>query len=169
MQDHSVMEEHPVGTGEETLPVSVYLVGVGVPAEAEPTSQAGDVRVYRDGGFLEGVGKHDVGGLPADAWQRDQFVERAWHGSTVSLDEDTAGCNEVPRLGAEQADGPDVRLYLVWSSNGEPLGTRERLEQRRGRLVDADVGCLRREHGGHQELEGIAEVELGPGVRIELA
>src|SRR5487761_2485145 len=67
-----------------------------------------DVRVHRTGGLAEGHVEHHIGGLAAHARQRFERFAGARHLATVLLDQDGAGCEQVLRLGAKQADAADV-------------------------------------------------------------
>ncbi len=76
--------------------------------------------------------------------------------------------DERVRLGAEEAGGPDHLLQLGAVGRGVRRGVRVPREQRGRDQVHPDVGGLRRQHGGDQQLEGVLEVELAVGVRVAL-
>ena len=70
--------------------------------------------------------------------------------------------DDVLRLGAEEADGLDVVAQPLLAERHIFAGVSATLEQRRGRLVDADIGRLGRQHHGDQQGEGVDVFELGP-------
>ena len=84
------------------------------------------------------------------------------------LDEDPAQRDQVLRLGAKEADRADQFDDPLLAEDQHLLrGVGER-EERRGRLVDAGIGRLRRQHDGDQQGEGIDEFELGLRDRARL-
>lgn len=80
------------------------LAGGDVGAVADPE----DMRVHRHGELVESGVEHDVGGLAADAGQGFQVLAIVRHLAAMPFDEQTAGFDDVFRLGRVQADGLDV-------------------------------------------------------------
>ena len=74
----------------------------------------------------------------------------------------------MPKCGAKKrqwvAERPEQLLHVLARSGGHRLGRGVGREQRRAGRVDPSVGRLRGDHGDHEALEGVGEVELGPGV-----
>ena len=92
--------------------------------------------------------------------QRLQRFAVARHLAAVALDQCPAQRDDVLRLGVEQADRLDALAQALFAQR-QHLRRRVGLgEQRLGRLVDADVGRLRRQHHRDQQRVGIDEREL---------
>ena len=134
--------------------------------EAGAVRDAEDVRVDRHRGLAESDVEHDVGGLAADAGQCFERHAVAGHPAAVPRDQQAAGFEQVLRLGAVEADRADVRGEAV-------LAEREHLGRRVGdgeqpprRLVDADIGRLRREQHRSEQLEHVGVFEFGLGLRV---
>ena len=70
------------------------------------------------------------------------------------------------RLRAEETGGVNLRLELRRRRLRERARVGIALEQRRRDQVHALIGRLRREDRRDQQLEGVAVVELGVGVRM---
>ena len=134
--------------------------------ETGPVADAEDVGVDGNGGVAEGRVEHDVGRLAPDAGQRLERRPVLGDHAAMPLDQQATGGDDVPRLGAEQADGLDKfgkaflaeRQHRLW-------GRRDRKEPRR-RLVDPDIGRLRREDDGDQQLERRRVFEFGGRRRV---
>ena len=71
-------------------------------------------------------------------------------------------------LHAEQADGLDVADQLLLAERHHLGRGLDDLEQRRRGAVDADVGRLRREHDGDQQMIDVVVFQLGLGLRHRL-
>ncbi len=128
-----------------------------------------DVGVDGDRRFAERGVQHDVRGLAADAGQGFQRLAVARHFAAVLLDEDAAGGDQVRGLRVVQADGVDVALQPGFAECQDPRRRVRHREQFPRRLVDADVGGLRREQHGGEQLEGRGVFELGGRMRVQLA
>ena len=70
------------------------------------------------------------------------------------------------RLVAEEAGGADQFFQLGEGGGGHRLGRGEGLEERGGDEIDADVGTLRGEDGGDEELPRALVVEGADGVGV---
>src|SRR5690625_375316 len=137
--------------------------------QAGAVGDAEDVRVHGNGRFAEGGVEDHVGGLAADAGQRLQFLARARNLAAVVFDQDAAGGDDVFGLVVVQADGVDVALESVFAQVEDGPGGAGHREQLARGLVDADVGCLRGQGHGDQQLERRGVFQLGGRARIELA
>ena len=73
--------------------------------------------------------------------------------------------DDVLGLGVEQADGLDVVHQPLEPSATICCGVVDPFEQRLGRLVDADVGRLGRQHHGDQQRIGVDVFQLRLGLR----
>ena len=69
--------------------------------------------------------------------------------------------DDVARLGAKQADRADQLGDARFAERQHHLRRVGQGEQRRGRLVDPDIGRLRRQHDRDQQGERVDEFELG--------
>ena len=125
-----------------------------------------DVRVDRDGRLAEGDVEHDVGGLAADARQLLQLVAFSRYLAAEFVDQDARRGDHVLRLGVEQADGLDVLLEALLAEFEHCLRRFHLGEQRAGRLVDPDVGRLRRQRDRDQQRVRIHIFELGLRRRV---
>ncbi len=70
---------------------------------------------------------------------------------------------------AEEADGFDVRLDLLWGRCGVVGWGRERFEESGGRFVDSCIGGLGAEDGRDEELVGSGEGQFAVGIGVVLA
>jgi hypothetical protein len=81
----------------------------------------------------------------------------------VLLEQDLAGGDDVLGLGAVQADGADVAGQLVHAQGQYLRGVLATGYSLRVALLTADVGRLRRQQHGDQQLERRRVFELGFG------
>src|SRR5512132_1853324 len=117
-------------------------------SEAGAVGHSEDVRIDGDRRLAERYVEYDVGGLPPDAGERFEGVAVTGHLAAVAFDQRPAQRDHVLRLGVEQADGLDTLAQALFAER-QHLRRRVHLtEQRLRRLVDADVGRLRRQHDG---------------------
>jgi len=70
----------------------------------------------------------------------------------VFLEEHPGESDHVLRLGAEEADGPDVLLEARLAQGGDRLRRAGRGKELAGGEIHALVRGLRREHDRHQQL-----------------
>jgi hypothetical protein len=110
-----------------------------------PVAEAEDMRVDGDGRLAEGRVEHDIGRLAPDTGQRFERRALGGHFAAMQFDQHPAGGDDVLRLGAKEADGLDVfESALPRPAPASPPASGGRKQPRR-RLVDADVGRLRRQ------------------------
>ena len=60
----------------------------------------------------------------------------------------------------------NIGFDLFFGGGGEGGRIRVAGEERRGYLIDAHIGGLRREHRGDQQFKGVREVEFSHGVGV---
>ena len=99
----------------------------------------------------------------------DEVLQPGRHLAAVTLDERLAELEQRLGLGAEEPERADDRLEPLAVGAGHRAGVGVGREQRRPHGVDPLVGGLRAQHGDDQQLEGVVEVELAPGVGVGLA
>src|SRR5262249_25635683 len=126
---------------------------VAVPREAEAPRKPPDVRIDGDPRRVEGIAENHVGGLAADAGERDEFVERAGHFPAEPLDNGEAAGPNVFRLILVEARWLDELLEFLDVAASEVLGRLETSEEGRRDEVHAGVGALRREDRGDEQLQ----------------
>ena len=128
--------------------------------QAGAVGNAEDVRIDREGFRSERAVHHHVGGLAPHPRQAGQHVAISRNLTTEIADQDFRQGDHVFRLGIEQADGLDVLFQPLFTQRDHLRRGRDGLEQLAGRLVDADVSGLGREHDRDQQLIGIAEFQF---------
>jgi len=134
--------------------------------EASAVGDAKDVCVDGEGFRTKGAVHDDIGGLASDPGQRFERGGVGGHFAVVIGDQRTRQRDDVLCLGVEQPDRLDVRLEPVLAER-DHLGGRFHLgEQRARRLVDADVGRLRRQDDRDEQLEVIGEFKFGDRIGI---
>ncbi|VXA85183.1 hypothetical protein AERO8C_20333 [Aeromonas veronii] len=144
----------------------LHLIHVLAYRKASAVRYPEDMGIDGDGGPAKGGVEYHVGGLAADAGQGFQRFAILRHLAAVALQQDGAGLDDVLGLGVEEANGLDVLLEPVHPEIQHCLrGVGHRIELV-GRLVDADIGRLRREQHSNQQLERRVEVELCGGVGV---
>jgi hypothetical protein len=82
--------------------------------------------------------------------------------------EDFGHGHHILGLGVEQADRLDVILEAILAQIEHVLRRLDDFEQRPRRLVDADIGRLRRQRDGDQQLIRVAELQFRLRVRVGL-
>ena len=162
------MRAQPEGLRHALFELGLDLLGGLALGEAGAVADAQDMRVHREGLLPEPAIEHDIGGLAAHAGQADEILARVGHLAAIFVDQQLAERDHVLGLGIEQADGLDVLLQPVFAQGEHRLRRLDCAEQRAGRLVDADIGCLRGERDRHHQLVGIAIFQLGLGRGIVL-
>ena len=101
----------------------------------------------------------DVGGLPPDARQRDQFVHRAGHDPAEIPDQRPGARQDVLGLVPEETRAPDLLLEGRRIRSGVVRGGAVRLEERRRDLIHAHIGALGRQDRRDQKLQRRGETE----------
>jgi hypothetical protein len=166
--DEVVREHRPVTLGEQRTDRVLDLDGVGLLGPAEAAGQPAEVGVDGDAGDVECVAEHDVGGLAAHARQLHEVLEAARDLPVVMLHQVGGELEQRLGLGAEEAQRPDDALEGLAVGGGHRASVGVGGEERGSHGVDPLVGGLRRQHGHHQQLERVVEVELAAGVGVGL-
>lgn len=121
---------------------------------------------YDSGGDLEPGAKDYVGRLASDAGKGDEFFEGLGNFAAKVFYDDARCALNVPCLRAIEASAMDDGFNLWKRRGGECPGCGEGFEKCGGDGVDRDVGGLRGECGGDDELPcgGVREGADGVGV-----
>lgn len=106
--DQAVAEVNPLLFGEQLHQVLLDFYGIAVFGQAEQVGDAADVSVDDDAaGDVEGGAKEDVGGLAADAGERDQFFECARELAAEFINEFFRHAADAGGFGSEEAERAD--------------------------------------------------------------
>ncbi len=124
--------------------------------------------VHRDGRLAEGHVQHHIGGLSPHSRQRLQRFAVLGHLAAMLFDQNFGQRDDVLGLAAKQPDGLDGVGQFFFAQRHHLMRRVHRLEQRRGRLVDALVGGLGRQRHRHQQGKGIDVMQFGLGFGIKL-
>ena len=153
------------GAGVTFSSFSSTASGVLPRRQAGAVADAEDVRVDRDRLRAERDVHHHVGGLAADAGQRLQRVAVGRHLAAMLGDQRAA--DRAMTFFALVLNRP---IVLMCSLQRRPrrarpsaAGVSTSANSARGRLVDADVGRLRRQRDRDEQRVGVDIVELGLG------
>jgi len=134
--------------------------------QAGAVGDAEDMGVDRDGLAAEGDVQHHIGGFAPDAGQFFERFAAVRHLAAMLFQQQPRQRDHVFGLGAVKPDGLDEVADPCLAQGEHLFRAIGELEQRFGRLVDADIGRLGRQHHRHQERIGIDVLELGGGVRV---
>ena len=157
----------PVIGREDRHEVALDLVLVVLGRQTEAVGEPEHVRVHGNPlDLAERLAEHDVRGLASYAGQRREALHGVGHLSVELGDDDLAGPDDVLGLLVVEAQRTNVLLDFELVGLGEVSGCRKALEQRRCRLVHPNVGGLRREDHGDQQLVGVGEVQRGVRVAV---
>ena len=166
--DELMAEDDPLATRDDRDEVALGADRVGAAREVEAPADPPDVGVDDDPlGAAKPDTENDVGGLPADARQRDKLLERHGDLAAMPLDEPLTAAEEVLRLRPEESGAADHLLDVLLSRGCQASGGRPAPEQLRGYLIDAAIGALGRKDRRQKELEWRAEVERTAGGGVE--
>jgi len=127
-----------------------------------------DMGVDRNGLVAEGDVQDHIRGLAPDARQFFQSLAAVRHVATMLFQEQLREPDHVLGLGAIEADGLDELAQTRLAQRYHFRRIIGELEQGLGRLVDADVGRLGRQHDRHQQRIGVDVGEFGGGIRPRL-
>lgn len=167
--DEEVAPEGPGVLGDDFDEVFFDFDRVFLFGQAEALAQAGDVGVDDDAGLdAVGVAEDDIGGFASDAGEIGEGFEIFGDFAVMLLRDGFGGGNEVLGFIAEKAGGADEVFDVFLLRGGESFGVGVFFKEGGRHHVDADVGALRGEDGGDEELEGARVVEFTMGVGIGL-
>ena len=114
------------------------------------------MRVHADAGLVVAHGHDQVGGLAADAVQREQLVDRVGHPPAEALQQVAADPEDDGRLRAIEADGVDEARDARSRQLQHGLGRGRHREQPVGRRTGRRVLGAEREDAGDQDAKRIA-------------
>lgn len=168
VEDDPVREHRPLALREDRTDLRLDLLRVLLLGQLPAAHQSTEMGVHRDPRHTERIAEDHVGGLAAHSGQLHQVLDPAGHLPAEVVPQGLRQTEQGPRLGPEEPGRPDQLLQILGSGRGHVLGGRVGREEGRGRLVHPQVGGLGGQHRRDEQLEGIAEVELRMGVRIDL-
>jgi uncharacterized membrane protein len=129
-------------------------------------SDAEDVCIDGNRRLAESDVEDNVGGLAADTRQRLQRFARAGNLAVMLGDQLLRQRNDIFGLVTEQTDGLDQIAHPRFAERRHFLGRVCEREQRRRRLVDARIGCLRRKNHRDQQRERIDVLQFAFRLRV---
>jgi len=132
----------------------------GTIAEPENMGVDGDGRVAKR------RVEYDIGGFSSDAGQRFECGAIIGNVAIVQVEQHAAGCDDIFRLGAEQADGLDVFGQSCFAERQHGGRRRSDRVESGGCLVDTDIGCLSRQNDRDQQLKWRCVVQFSGWCRI---
>lgn len=144
--------------------------------QTSAVADAENVRVDREGLGPKGDVHHDIGGLATDTGQGFERVAVGGNLAAINVDQALRQGDHVLGLGVEQADRLDMLFQSVLAERNHLRGRFDLFEQPPRRLVDADIGGLRRQGDRDDQLEGVARFQLGfrmgivrrqPGIKFD--
>ena len=112
------------------------------------------------------MAQHDVRRLAADTWQRDERVQVGRDLAPMLVEEHVGHADDRLRLLPKEPGLEDQPFDFDRHSRRQCTGVGVLREQRRRDHVDSQIGGLRREDCGYEQLEGVAVVQLSVGVRM---
>ena len=171
VEDHPVAEQSSTRLRSISSPIACStLTGSSCSVQPPAPDQPAEVGVDGDARDVERVAEDDVGGLAADAGQRDQLVERvaAPRRRTARRAPARAASASWPCSGRSRWAGSCSSSSVAVGLRVVERRSRYLREQRRGGQVDPLVGALRGQDGRHRQLERGGEVELAVHVRKRL-
>jgi hypothetical protein len=170
VEDEQVRELAPALLWEESHQVTLDASRVIVPRQPEPAREPADMRVD-DNAFIdaEHVPEHHVRGLAGDATQRRQRLHRLRHLAAMPIDQRSHGLGDGARLHPPEVERPDVGRDPFGARARIVRGCGERAEEARSGSIDAHIGGLRRQDGGHQQLVRCGPRELAVRIGVSRA
>ena len=157
----------PLAFGNEAGDVRLDLDGILASAPRPAPCEAADVGVDGDSGHAKRISEDDVRRLPSDAGKLDELFQGPRHLAAVVRAQRGGKADARGRLGSVEAKGMENVFELKAVRVGKGLRSGIGFEKARGDGVDSRVRGLRREDGGHQQLEGIRVIQCARGVGIE--
>ncbi len=142
---------------------------VGLVGESEPDREATHVGVHGESGLVERHRPDHVRGLSPDPGKGDQVLQSMRDLTSVLVEQSTGHPLQALGLLPEEAGAVDDLLEFGGVGAGESHGIGPSAEDLGSRQVHPLVRALRGQDRGHQQLEGIAVVELAEvegGTRI---
>lgn len=116
--------------------------------------------VHRKAGQTQRDASDHVRGLSSYAAKRYEINHGPWYLSVELVDKAGGHRNKILGLPPKEPNGVDETLYILLARHRQVGGSRILPKQSRRDLVDRDVGGLSRQDRGHEQLEGVAMIEL---------
>ena len=132
----------PKGPGHDPLQLGLDVVDRLARSKARPIADTEDMGVDGKGLLTKRGVKDDVSGLSADSGERLQFLACPRNLAIVLVDQRLAECDDVLRLGVEQADGLDGIAQRIFTDFDHLARCLDPSEKRVAGNVDAGVGRL---------------------------
>ena len=107
VQDQPVVGVAPEGLRHNLLEPGLDRIDILPGSKAGAVADTKDVSVDGESFLAEGGVEHDVGGLSAHSGKFLQILSSSRNLGAVIFDQRFAQCDDVFRLGVEQADRPD--------------------------------------------------------------
>ncbi len=168
MPDQLVGQRGPVLAREERHKVGLNAIGISLFGPAEAARESAHMRVHGNARCAERIAEHNVGGLATDPRQGDQILKPIGHLPAKVIAQGLRKTLNAGGLGAVEPRGLDERLKFFTIGARVRRGVGVALEQCGGHLIHSAIGALRRQHGGHQQLQRCSEIQLTVRVRIRL-
>jgi hypothetical protein len=148
--DHAQREVRPGCRRKKPHQVALDLHRIGVQRQPPPAADTPDVRVHNHAGLPERTADDDVGGLPADAVELQQFLHGLRHDTAEFLNERARHAYDRACLLPVESRGADVALEFGRAGRREVGGGPVLRKERRRHPVDLRVGALGRQNGRNQ-------------------
>ena len=145
------------------------FTGILLAREAESLRKPPHVGVDDDALGMTELAGDDVRGLPGDAGQPHELVDRPRDAAVVLLDQHPHRSAQGARLLPEEARRVDVALELLLGHGKVVLRPPVLPEELLRDAIDVHVGRLRREHHGDEQLELRARAQGDGRVRVRSA
>jgi hypothetical protein len=160
VQDQPVVRIAAERLRNDFLELGFHLVDGLAGGETGAIADPEHMGVDGEGLLAERGVEHDISGLSADARQRLQIFAVARDFAAEAVDQSLAERDDVFRLGVEQADGLDRLAELFLAEADHLPRSRDPLEQRPRRDVDARIRGLSGQNDGDEQLVSAAGFEL---------
>ena len=161
-------EQRPILFRDHIGQIEFELYRIAVFGQLQPAGEPDHVCVAGNGGDPESVAQHDIGGLSADARQRQELLHGGRDLAAEVIDDLAARALEVDGLVVIEAAGSDVLLDLLQVRRG-PIGRGPvLLEQVFRDQVDPDIRALGGEDRRDQQFQRIREMQRDGGVGVGL-
>lgn len=153
--DEDVVDGNPPFFGEFLSESHLGLFGCFGLDVSQPVGDAVDVGVDADAEFVVSEGEDEVGCLPADAGEGEEFVQVVGDTAAVLFDEDATDAPYVFGFRFVEPDGIDELLYLFGSEFEDGLGCFGFFKKPPGRHGRDFVLRPQTEHRGDEDAERV--------------
>src|ERR1700730_3662934 len=167
MKNEAPRERRPFGGSEQRLQIALDFFGIRLARESQTPCHPPHVRIHHEPGLAEYVAEQHVGGLAADARQRDQVFHPGRNLAAEALQDCARRSLERARLLAKEA-GVENQVLDTRGGRGVHRAQVGKLgKQPRRHLIYALVSALRGENRRDQALPRVLEVETDASLGIE--